>query len=83
MITSFLSNELTQAIAWTIVHSLWQITLIACLLALVLRFVPKLTTTHKYYLSVSALGLSVIGSIITFTSYYVLKAYGVDFSFQN
>jgi len=70
MMTSFLSNELIQAIAWTIVHSLWQITLIACVLALVLRFIPKLSANNKYYLSVCALGLSVITSIITFTSYY-------------
>jgi len=64
------SSELAVSLAWTLVHSLWQFTLIGLLLALVLKFIKTENSTKRYAVSFAALGFSLIVSVITFASYY-------------
>jgi len=70
MITSLLSNDLTQAMAWTLVHSLWQITIIAIILSVVLRVADSASSIKKYYISVAALLSSIVIVAVTFTMCY-------------
>lgn len=70
MITEFLSNEIIQALAWTIIHSIWQITIIAIGLSLFFRFGKSFDSRKKYLVSIGALLLSCLCSLITFASYY-------------
>lgn len=70
MISSFLSGDLVYAISWTIVHSLWQISLICLLLFLFLRATPKLKSNHRYIVSYASLAVIILMSLVTFCSYY-------------
>lgn len=74
MITSLLSNDITQAMAWTLLHSLWQITLIASLLCVLLKVAHNASSSQKYYMSVSALLLSIISVAVTFSICYTNSA---------
>ncbi|MBT8230900.1 MAG: hypothetical protein KJO50_11615, partial [Bacteroidia bacterium] len=71
MITSFLSSDLSYAIAMTLLHSIWQIGLIALLLSLVLRFVPESSSINRYYTSIAALGVSMVTVLVTFGTYFL------------
>ncbi|NNK89253.1 MAG: M56 family metallopeptidase [Saprospiraceae bacterium] len=71
MITSFLSSDLSYAIAMTLLHSIWQIGLIALLLSLVLRFVPESSSINRYYISIAALGVSMVTVLVTFGTYFL------------
>jgi len=70
MITSFLSNEIVYALSWTLIHSLWQVTLVAVLLMLLLKVIPALNSTHRYMVALSSLVVILLMSLVTFTSYY-------------
>jgi len=71
MITQFLSNDLTYAMAWTLVHSLWQITLVAILLIAVLKFASKDNPQARYLIAFGALGTVVVTSLVTFAIYFL------------
>jgi len=70
MITQLLSHDLAYALAWTLVHSLWQITLVAVILSLVLRFTKKKSPQSRYLVSFAALGIVSLMSLVTFAIYY-------------
>ena len=71
MISQLLSSELAHAFAWTLMHSIWQIALIAVLLSIVLR-VGKNSTAHaKYIMSLGALALTFVFTLVTFAIYYI------------
>ena len=59
---------ITQAIGWTVLHSLWQITLIALLLKLLLVFVPQKKTNLIYFLSLIGLTASLVWVLATFSN---------------
>ena len=71
MITSLLSSSIAQAIAWTIVHSLWQIVIIALILVVVLRQMQQSSASARYLMSLSAMGLVVITSLVTLGIYLI------------
>lgn len=70
LLNDWMSESLLQAIGWTLVHSLWQLILIAALLWLVLKLVHRAKPSLKYGLAVGALGLSLAVSIGTFIYQY-------------
>jgi len=71
MITQFLSNDLTYAMAWTLVHSLWQITLVAVILSVILKFTSKVKPQARYLLAFAALGTVVVAAVVTFAIYFL------------
>lgn len=68
--TKVLNGELVYALGWTILHSLWQCTLIAALLAVGLQCSKKLSSNSRYLLAYTALLLCFFISLITFHSYW-------------
>jgi|GEM_PF-952040 len=71
MITSILSNELAQALAWTLIHSIWQFTLVAILLTLVLKMLHNSKSTYRYFIGFGALGICLVMALVTFAIYYM------------
>ncbi len=56
-----------QAMGWTIIHSVWQIALIALALRLVLFLIPQKKSSVRYILSLTALTLALVWSAFTFS----------------
>ncbi len=63
---SIFGREITEAIGWFIVHSLWQGVLIALLLLCTLLVLKRASSRLRYYLSFVALLMLVSFSAITF-----------------
>ena len=63
---SVLSNHLIDVLGWTLVHSVWQLALIAGFLFIALRLLSQSSASLRYSLSVAALTLSVVSPVISF-----------------
>ena len=74
----FMSNELIQALGWTLLHSLWQGAAIALFLGVVLSFMSRQSAQLRYWISVTALLSLVALSISTFTYIYQPAVHNVD-----
>jgi len=59
-------QSIAELLGWTILHSLWQITLIALVLKLVLKWTSKYDATIRYALGISALFVATFWSGYTF-----------------
>jgi beta-lactamase regulating signal transducer with metallopeptidase domain/peptidoglycan/xylan/chitin deacetylase (PgdA/CDA1 family) len=59
-------TKLVEQLGWTLIHSLWQIALVAFGLYTVLRLRRSLSANVRYIVAVSFLALSVILPVITF-----------------
>jgi len=66
----FFSPELTNAIGWTIVHSLWQGIIVAGVTLLVLQFLQKKSAQTRYIVSTTALFSLFTWVFYTFYSLY-------------
>lgn len=77
MISSFSAGlgPIGKALGWMIIHSLWQISLIALILALVLRMIPRKQANTRYALLLIGLVAVVCWSGMTFQSNWVYYAY--------
>lgn len=64
------SSELVEAIGWTLVHSLWQGSLVAILLAILLLFLRRNSAQVKYFISFITLFIMLGWSAITFMNSY-------------
>ncbi|MFN8256545.1 MAG: M56 family metallopeptidase [Bacteroidales bacterium] len=60
------SESMVKALGWTLIHSIWQIGIVAFLLALILFFVRKRSSALKYYLSATTFFILFVASVITF-----------------
>ena len=69
-ISAIFSAELTEALGWMLIHSLWQGAIIAVLLLLILYFIKKKSAQIKYFLSFAALMGIVVWAGITFINAY-------------
>ncbi|OJJ15335.1 hypothetical protein BKI52_38620 [marine bacterium AO1-C] len=69
-IQNLLPPQLTNALGWTLIHSLWQGAALAILLALTLIFLRKNSSKLRYFIATSALFTLVLASVITFLSLY-------------
>ncbi|OOG69538.1 M56 family metallopeptidase [Algoriphagus sp. A40] len=70
LLNDLISESLLKAIGWTLVHSLWQLILIAGVLWLVLKLAHRAKPAVKYGLAVGAMVLSLAVSIGTFIYQY-------------
>jgi len=60
------AQSLAELLGWTILHSIWQITLIALVLRLLLSWASKYDATIRCALAISALFVATSWSIHTF-----------------
>ncbi|GEM_PF-5270992 len=65
-ITLLTFQSMAELLGWTILHSIWQITLIALVLRLLLSWTAKQDATIRYALSISALVVAIFWSVNTF-----------------
>ncbi len=61
-----LSDDMQNALGWTVVHSLWQGIVIASLMAIVLMSFKNLTSHSRYWIANGALLMMLASSIMTF-----------------
>jgi bla regulator protein BlaR1 len=69
-LNSIISENLINAIGWTIIHSLWQCAAAAVGLAAVMFFLRKSSAGTRYLVGVMALMLVLVMSAVTFVSIY-------------
>ena len=70
-LSQLLSNEISYAIGWTIIHSLWQCTLIALLIAISYAFTKKASAAIRYWInSLGLLSCFIASSITFYINYY-------------
>ncbi len=62
-------QNITHALGWSIVHSLWQGVLIYCLLCLVYVVLPKSSAKHKYIMALGAQATIFLCFVATFVHY--------------
>lgn len=65
-LSQLLSNEISYAIGWTIIHSLWQSTVIALIIAISHAFTKKSSAATRYWINGLGLLSCFIASCITF-----------------
>ncbi len=71
-IYNLLSFEMAHALCWTLLHSIWQGLLIACILSLLIKHAKSIPSKSKSLVSIGALASLLVTSIITFCYYYEL-----------
>ncbi|PHN07306.1 M56 family metallopeptidase [Flavilitoribacter nigricans] len=64
--TWFFDAPLKSAIGWTIFHSLWQLSLIALIIYLILRFIPRKKAEFRYSLLLIGMLVGLVCTGITF-----------------
>ncbi|MEM1326195.1 MAG: M56 family metallopeptidase [Bacteroidota bacterium] len=64
----------SEALGWTIVHSLWQVTLIAFVLRIVLLLIAQRASRLRYGLALGAMCVAVVWSGFTFCEELSLRA---------
>lgn len=82
-INSIISENLIDAIGWTIIHSLWQGAAAALGLALVMLFLRRSAARTRYLVGVMALMLIVVISMITFVSIFQPGKPGIPVTGEN
>ncbi|HKP68720.1 MAG TPA: M56 family metallopeptidase [Pyrinomonadaceae bacterium] len=76
----FTGSKLAMDLGWTLIHSLWQIALVAACLLLALRVLRDSSPQVRYLASVSALGISLILPVLTFIQTATQPASGNSFA---
>ncbi len=64
------SNIIIEALGWTLVHSLWQASLVLLLLAVLLLLFRRKSAVLKYFLSFMALAAILVWALFTFANSY-------------
>lgn len=70
MLTDSLSMELISALAWTLVHSVWQITLVALLAALLSYMLRNAKSSTRYLMALGSMLIMLMMALFTFAVYY-------------
>ncbi|SHO61490.1 M56 family metallopeptidase [Algoriphagus zhangzhouensis] len=65
LLNDWISENLLQALGWTLVHSIWQLVIIAAFLWLSLKIFSKRSPDFKYKIALGALGLSFVAASAT------------------
>jgi len=73
IISSLLSDSVVSAFGWTLVHSVWQGTLLMIVAAVVFYFSKRYSAHARYIIGVSFLFAQIVASGITF-GYYQIKS---------
>ena len=78
IINAFFSNELIKIFGWTLIHSIWQVMLIAILLKIFLILYKKQSSDFLYRMAVTSAILCVLIVSLSFANIY--KNYNSDLS---
>ena len=78
LFTGGLSNEVLQAVCWTLLHSLWQGLIAAVIAALIVTFTKRSAASVRYNLLMAVLFLFVLSISITATRQFLSGSNGVD-----
>ena len=62
---NIISQQVIQKLGWTLIHFLWQGTVIALLLAILLKLLHKSTPNLRYIVACSVLGIVALLPVIT------------------
>ena len=68
-----LSPNLEYALGWTVVHSLWQATAIALMIAILMIALRKHSAQMRYVVGCVGLFTTLLTSIITFCFYFEFR----------
>lgn len=68
-ITQFFSDTVLYALGWTVIHSLWQGTLLAVLLSILMMALEKRSARLRYEVACGAMFTMLIMAVITFIIY--------------
>jgi beta-lactamase regulating signal transducer with metallopeptidase domain len=66
-----LSESFIHAISWTVIHSIWQISLLALCLIIANHYLPKKQSSLRYNIGLSLMALGFITGMATFLWYYL------------
>lgn len=69
-ILQLIDPNITYALGWTIIHSLWQASLIALVMSIIHRVGEHRDASFKYMVSVVSMVTVFVASMITFVLYY-------------
>ena len=74
----FINSQIIENLGWTLLHSLWQIALIAFVLFVLLKILRGFSANARYWISVFALVFAV--ALPAFTFYQLNKTSSASFS---
>ena len=74
MITQLLGEDLTYALGWTFIHSLWQGGMIALLMILILQKIPTRNASQRYGVAMGSLVAVLLTTMGTFLLLYLQPA---------
>lgn len=63
---NILSPQIVQKLGWTLLHFVWQVGVVALLLAILLRALRKSTPNIRYIVACAAMALIILMPTITF-----------------
>jgi beta-lactamase regulating signal transducer with metallopeptidase domain len=66
LITQLFSERFTHALGWTLLHALWQGTLAALLVALLMVLLHRSSSTIRYFVALTALFTTFCMTVVTF-----------------
>lgn len=69
-LSQFTPSEFVSALGWTLLHSLWQGSIIALLLACLLVVLHRHSSTVRYVVAAICMGTMLVTSVATFMSIY-------------
>jgi bla regulator protein BlaR1 len=70
-----MSSLLTEALGWTLIHSLWQALLVYGTVTIVLRIIPSHRSSLRYAVALSSLAVVLVASAATFWWYSQVPAH--------
>ncbi|MCD9019425.1 M56 family metallopeptidase [Parachryseolinea silvisoli] len=70
-----MSSLLTEALGWTLIHSLWQALLVYGTVTIVLRIIPSHRSSLRYAVALSSLAVVLVASTATFWWYSQVPAH--------
>jgi len=65
-----LDSEITRSLGWTLLHSIWQVGLLAVLVLIVNRLLPGKNAVGKYWVATAGMFSAVVWSVLTFIEQY-------------
>lgn len=71
-----LQDHFVHALVWTIIHSLWQFSLMAICMSLLMKVYQHQKAEKRYVIALGSLGLSLVTAAVTFMIMYTRHASG-------
>lgn len=69
---NILEGQFAEALVWTIIHSIWQFTVIALIMSVFLKLSQHHKSINRYYISLGSMVLALATFVTTFMAYYLV-----------